>query len=98
MEKEFNKFKGMQVSTEDIKVVKKFMEDKEFKSLSEKVEIIKVDGFCSCEGYFKEDVKEFIEGIADKCFAIDGFSTDGKARIVVDIEDVKELAGNKLIE
>ncbi len=36
------------------------------------------------------NVKEFIGRIADKCFVIDG-------KIVVDIEDVKKLAGEKLI-
>ena len=41
-----------------------------------------------------EDVREFIQKIADKCFVINGFSAD--ARIVVDIEDVKELAGEEL--
>ena len=51
------------------------------------------DGVGDCEmGYPEEDVKEFINRIADKCFVINGFSTEGKARIVVDIEDIKELA------
>ena len=46
----------------------------------------------------KRYIKEFFKRIADKCFTIDGFSTKGKARIVVDIEDLKELAGKELME
>ncbi len=61
------------------------------KTLSSK---IRAHGFPSCNMDSK-DVKEFIQKIADKSFVIDGFSD--KARIVVDIEDVKELAGDDLI-
>ena len=45
--------------------------------------------------YEDTKLKEFIKRIADKSFVIDGFSNE--ARIVVDIEDIKELAGDKLI-
>lgn len=48
--------------------------------------------------FWAKDVKTFTERIADKCFVIDGFSTEGKARIVVDIEDVKKLAGDDLVK
>ena len=62
-------------------------------NLSEKMETHESRMYAS-DWFHAEDVKEFINKIADKCFVIDGFSADGK--IVVDIEDVKELAGDDL--